>query len=231
MTKQGSHDETQHGDLLPVRQAEQAGGAHEQEDCSIVFRWRGCQRKARFRFNDISEICADHVISDHAVPEPESADAALEFGRFRLLPRRRQLVADGTPIELGSRAFDLLLALLEADGSLVTKDELLSRVWPGIFVTEDNLKVQIFKLRKALGKDRDYIRTEFGRGYRFTAKVRSTIALGSGGSPARRQHGPSRGLMGQYFFGSHRTGGVSRGQAGRRFDLTRTDEPAPAGLD
>ena len=58
----------------------------------------------------------------------------LEFGRFRVLLRQRQLVADGVPIELGTRAFDLLLALLEADGSLVTKDELLSRVWPGIVV-------------------------------------------------------------------------------------------------
>jgi DNA-binding winged helix-turn-helix (wHTH) protein len=57
---------------------------------------------------------------------------------------------------------------LEADGSLVTKDELLSRVWPGIVVSEENLKVQISALRKALGADRDVIRTEFGRGYRFT---------------------------------------------------------------
>ena len=55
--------------------------------------------------------------------------------------RRRQLLADGVPVELGTRAFDLLLVLLEADGSLVTKEELMSRVWPGIVVSEDNLKV------------------------------------------------------------------------------------------
>src|SRR5690348_4544459 len=55
------------------------------------------------------------------------ADAALEFGRFRVLLRQRQLIADGAPVELGTRAFDLLLVLLEADGSLVTKDELISR--------------------------------------------------------------------------------------------------------
>ena len=97
----------------------------------------------------------------------------LEFGRFRLLLRRRQLIADGVPIEVGSRALDLLLALIEADGSLVTKSELLRRVWPGIVVAEDNLKVQIAALRKALGKDRDFISTEFGRGYRFTAAVRA----------------------------------------------------------
>ena len=69
--------------------------------------------------------------------------------------------------------------MLEADGSLVTKDELLSRVWPGIVVAEANLKVQIFALRKALGDDRDFIRTEFGRGYRFTAVIRSIVAWGA----------------------------------------------------
>src|SRR5712672_1634600 len=103
-----------------------------------------------------------------------AAEAVLEFGRFCLLLRQRQLLADGIPVELGTRAFDLLLVLLEADGSLVTKDELMSRVWPGIVVAEENLKVQVFALRKALGEDRDFIRTEFGRGYRFTAAIRST---------------------------------------------------------
>src|SRR5438132_3720117 len=92
-----------------------------------------------------------------------TAEATFEFGRFRLLLRQRQLVADGVPIELGARAFDLLLVLLEADGSLVTKDVLLSRVWPGIVVSEENLKVQVFALRKALGEARDFIRTESGR--------------------------------------------------------------------
>jgi DNA-binding winged helix-turn-helix (wHTH) protein len=82
------------------------------------------------------------------------------------------------PIELGTRALDLLLVLLEADGSLVTKDELMSCVWPGITVAEENLKVQISALRKALGQDRDFIRTEPGRGYRFTAAVRSIAAKG-----------------------------------------------------
>src|SRR5437762_12175278 len=106
----------------------------------------------------------------------EAAEATLEFGRFRVLLRRRQLAADGVPIELGTRALDLLLVLLEADGSLVTKEELLSRVWPGIVVAEENLKVQISALRRALGEDRDFIRTEFGRGYRFVTAIKSTGA-------------------------------------------------------
>jgi len=60
------------------------------------------------------------------------AEAAIEFGRFRVLLRRRRLLADGVAVELGTRAFDLLLVLLEADGALVTKEKLLNRVWPGI---------------------------------------------------------------------------------------------------
>jgi DNA-binding winged helix-turn-helix (wHTH) protein len=90
--------------------------------------------------------------------------------------RRRQLLADGVPVELGTRAFDLLLVLLEADGSLVTKEELRSRVWPGMIMSEENLKCQISVLRKALGADREVIRTEFGRGYRFTGVLGANAA-------------------------------------------------------
>ena len=119
----------------------------------------------------------------------EAAEATLEFGRFRVLLRQRQLVAEGVPIELGTRALDLLLVLLDADGSLVTKDELMSRVWPGIVVAEENLKTQIFALRKALGEDRDFIRTEFGRGYRFVTAVKSTGARQRGTRQRRlRRH-------------------------------------------
>jgi DNA-binding winged helix-turn-helix (wHTH) protein len=104
-------------------------------------------------------------------------DVALEFGRFRVLLRRRRLLADGVPVELGTRAFDLLLVLLEADGALVTKKELLNRVWPGIVVCEQNLKVHISALRKALGTDRDVIHTDFGRGYRFIGMLRSNATV------------------------------------------------------
>jgi predicted ATPase/DNA-binding winged helix-turn-helix (wHTH) protein len=107
----------------------------------------------------------------------ETATApALEFGRFRILTQRRQLLADGVPLELGSRAFDVLMALVEARGLLVTKDELMSRVWPGTVVEENNLQVQISTLRKVLGEDRGFILTVCGRGYRFVAEIRSTLA-------------------------------------------------------
>jgi len=129
-----------------------------------------------------------------------AAEATLEFGRFRVLLRQRQLVTDGVPIELGSRAFDLLLVLLEANGSLVTKEELLSRVWPGIFVAEENLKVHISTLRKALGEDRDFIRTEFGRGYRFTAAVHSTIARSACRRPTQSVHRSTQSLARRWIF-------------------------------
>src|SRR4029077_7721671 len=129
---------------------------------------------------------------------PARADAALAFGRFRVLLRQRQLLADAVPVELGTRAFDLLLVLLEADGSLVTKDELLSRVWPGIVVSEENLKVQVSALRKALGADRDVIRTEFGRGYRFTGAVSSTVTWSACQRPTRRGHRSSQRVVLQW---------------------------------
>jgi len=98
------------------------------------------------------------------------------FGRFQLLPQRRELRADGVMVELGSRAFDILLILTQARGELVTKDELLSRVWPDTVVEENNLVVQISALRKALGEGRDFIRTVSGRGYRFVAEIHSSEA-------------------------------------------------------
>lgn len=105
----------------------------------------------------------------------ESALTA-RFGRFTLNSRRRELLADGEPVLLGGRAFDILVVLIEAGGQLVTKDELLSRVWPGRIVEENNLQFQISNLRKALAADRDFIKTIPGRGYCFVANV-STHAV------------------------------------------------------
>jgi DNA-binding winged helix-turn-helix (wHTH) protein len=146
--------------------------------------------------------CAGHAVSREnpfgaGQPSRAAADAVIEFGRFRVLFRQRQLLADGMPIEIGTRAFDLLLVLLEADGSVVTKNELLSRVWPGIAVAEDDLKVQIAALRKALGEDRDFIHTEFGRGYRFTAVVRPD-AWRTSQWPTFRKRQPTQRLLARW---------------------------------
>jgi DNA-binding winged helix-turn-helix (wHTH) protein len=118
--------------------------------------------------------------------------ASLEFGRFLIVPRRRELLADGVPVKLGTRALDLLLALLEADGSLVTKDELLHRGWPGIVVSEENVKVQIAALRRALGQDRALILTDVGRGYRFTGTVRAIGARRGRSTTARQRQRQTR---------------------------------------
>jgi DNA-binding winged helix-turn-helix (wHTH) protein len=143
-------------------------------------------------FGEALPIRRDNFSMTQGWLNPGAAEATIKFGRFRLLLRRRQLVADGVPIELGTRALDLLLVLLEADGSLVSKDELFHRVWPGIVVSEANLKVQISALRRAFGDDRDFIRTEFGRGYRFTAAVRSVVAWGACQRPTRLGHRSSQ---------------------------------------
>jgi DNA-binding winged helix-turn-helix (wHTH) protein len=113
-------------------------------------------------------------------PRPIGDGETLAFGRFLVLLRRRELLADGIPVQVGARAFDLLLVLLEANGVLVGKDELMSRVWSGRTVEEINLRAQISALRKALGDDRDLIQTEAGRGYRFIGSVCSI------GVPLRR---------------------------------------------
>src|SRR6516164_8085509 len=103
---------------------------------------------------------------------PSDQPAIIEFGHFSILPHRRQLLAEGRPIRLGGRAFDLLLALIETPGAVVGKDELLSQIWPGRIVEENRLQSEISGLRKALGAGRDLIQTVAGRGYQFTAEIR-----------------------------------------------------------
>src|SRR6266700_379553 len=100
-----------------------------------------------------------------------SSDAILRFARFCVWPRARQLLVDGQPIELGSRAFDLLMVLIGAPGILITKKEIMRRVWPDTVVDESNLKVQMSGLRRVLNVDRDVIKTVHGRGYVFTSEV------------------------------------------------------------
>ncbi|HYZ39297.1 MAG TPA: winged helix-turn-helix domain-containing protein, partial [Stellaceae bacterium] len=102
--------------------------------------------------------------------------AIIEFGRFRVLPHRRELLADGRPINLGGRTFDVLIALIEGQGAVVSKDALMQRVWPNQIVAESSLHVQISALRNAFGADRKLIRTISGRGYQFTGEIRTVAA-------------------------------------------------------
>src|SRR6202790_2529543 len=96
------------------------------------------------------------------------------LGPFRLFPAQRLLLEGEAPVRLGSRALEILTALVERAGELVTKSELMARVWPDTIVDESNLKVHVSALRRALGDGqpgRRYLTNVPGRGYRFVAPV------------------------------------------------------------
>src|SRR4030095_10787855 len=96
------------------------------------------------------------------------------FDEFQVMTGMRLLIAGGKPVPLTSKAFDTLVVLIENRDRVVTKDELLTSVWPDVEVEEGNVTQQIFLLRKALGETAQqprYIITIPGHGYRFTARV------------------------------------------------------------
>lgn len=102
----------------------------------------------------------------------------LSFGPFHLSIGRRLLARDGVPVDLGARAFDLLVALTLAPNVVVSKQDLISRVWPDVIVDEGSLRFHMTGLRKALGDGRDgarYITTVAGRGYCFVAAISRSI--------------------------------------------------------
>jgi predicted ATPase/DNA-binding winged helix-turn-helix (wHTH) protein len=98
----------------------------------------------------------------------------MRIGAFQIDPSERLLSAAGKPIELGARAFDLLLVLVEHHGKLVHKNTLLERVWPRLVVDENNLPAQIASLRRVLGAGA--IRTVPGFGYRLELDVSAAKA-------------------------------------------------------
>jgi predicted ATPase/DNA-binding winged helix-turn-helix (wHTH) protein len=101
--------------------------------------------------------------------------SAISFGPYRLLPAQRLVLEGDKPVRLGSRAFDILTALVERAGEVVSKEELIARAWPKTFVEEANLKIQVSALRRALGDgqgDNRYVATVVGRGYNFVAPIR-----------------------------------------------------------
>jgi predicted ATPase/DNA-binding winged helix-turn-helix (wHTH) protein len=106
--------------------------------------------------------------------ESASVELTFTFVPFRLFPRQQLLLQGENPVPLGSRAFEILVALVEHAGEVVDKDELNARVWPGLTVEESNLRAQINAVRRALsegGSGENYIVTVHGRGYRFVATV------------------------------------------------------------
>ena len=131
---------------------------------------------------------ADSIFQESYVTE------TYRFDRFEVQPAQRKLLDGGQTVAVGARALDLLVALITHRQRLLTKDELMAQVWPGVVVEENNLTVQISTLRKLLGAQA--IVTVAGRGYRFTPTVLEIDERGEGGKPP--QHDPSyAGLQGQ----------------------------------
>src|SRR5271155_4967931 len=91
--------------------------------------------------------------------------APVKLGAFMVLPAARTLLHDGKPIELGDRAFDILLTLLSAQSQIVSKEAIMREVWQDVTVEAANVRVQLGRLRHALGEERWRIKTVQGRGY------------------------------------------------------------------
>lgn len=91
----------------------------------------------------------------------------IRIGTLHVFLDRREIRSNGKLLRIGSRAFEILELLIRANGALVSKDEIMQRVWPHTVVEENNLQVHIAALRKALADDRNLIVTVPGRGYRL----------------------------------------------------------------
>ena len=116
----------------------------------------------------------DSSLVEKQIETPVAAPTEISFGPFRLLPTQFLLLENGRPVPLGSRALEILIVLLGRPGQLVSKQELMARVWPNIFVDPANLTVHMSALRRLLRDGRDgnrFIINIPGRGYSFVASV------------------------------------------------------------
>lgn len=116
----------------------------------------------------------------------ESLTLQLAFGPFCVTPGKRLLTKSGSPVEIGGRALDLLIALLERPGRVLSKRELIKRVWPDIVVAEGSLRFHMTGLRRILGDGEDgarYISTQVGVGYAFVAPIERLQSGDSTSSP------------------------------------------------
>jgi TolB-like protein/tetratricopeptide (TPR) repeat protein len=123
------------------------------------------------------------------------ASDELSFGNFRLDLRHRMVFGNGVPLELKSKAFDILCVLASARGEVVTKDELRAKVWPGLVVEENNIQVHVSALRKALGEERGspaHIITIPGRGYRLVGVEEASLGTSEASGRAGNAELPDR---------------------------------------
>jgi len=120
-----------------------------------------------------------HLLTD-ADRDDCSVAMTICFGTFRLLPAQRLLLKGDQPLRLGSRALEILIALVERPGGLVGKEELMTRVWPNTCVEPANLTVHVAALRRTLGDGRGgnrFLINIPGRGYRFVAPIMVSAEL------------------------------------------------------
>src|SRR5215469_920841 len=110
--------------------------------------------------------------NEDATRTPARTRDVVSFGPFNLVASERHLTKGGTPVELGARSLDILIALLSKPNEVISKKDLLAQVWPDVVVEEGSLRFHIAGLRKALGDGKNgarYITTLAGRGYCFVA--------------------------------------------------------------
>jgi DNA-binding winged helix-turn-helix (wHTH) protein len=139
--------------------------------------WPQAPALAQFHFeprHSVQGPDADKPFFAKRTEPAQAAHAEVAFGPFRLLPTLFLLLEGDKPVPLGSRALEILIVLLERPGELVSKQELMARVWPSVFVEPANLTVHMSALRRVLRDGRDgnrFIINIPGRGYRFVASV------------------------------------------------------------
>ena len=142
--------------------------------------WAQAPALARFRPEpgpDVRHVASDKAFSERRTELAGAAPTEVSFGAFRLFPTQFILLEGDRAVSLGSRALEILTVLLECPGKLVSKQELMARVWPNVFVEPANLTVHISALRRALGDGRSgnrFIINIPGRGYKFVSAVHSS---------------------------------------------------------
>lgn len=150
--------------------------------------WRG----GKARHNIVTPLETDSGLLNLSA----SSARACQFGRFQLLIPERRLLRDGQAVRIGSRALDILIALVQRAGQIVSKEDLVAIVWPGVFVDESALRVHISQLRKILAEDGDLagpITNVSGRGYCFVAPLSPLDEPASAGpTPTAPTPGPRR---------------------------------------
>ena len=115
----------------------------------------------------------------NGLPFARGQNLVYEYGPWQIDLGRRELLLDGVAVPIGARAFEIIKVLVQSANELVTKNDILSGVWPGAIIGENTIHVHISAIRKALGPDRAILKTNSGRGYRLLGrwKVRENVAL------------------------------------------------------